>query len=70
MNHLDFEKYSRHLDGCPRPRGDQSCGCGYSSMRAGLDAHLDECMGYHDNAAIDKARDALLAPTETPEAGK
>lgn len=71
QRHFDFEKYSAHAGFCRRPRGDQSCQCGYSAMRASLDAHLDECTGYQGTAAIDKARAFLAsfpaAPTKTPE---
>jgi len=73
QRHFDFERYSAHAGFCRRPRGDQSCQCGYSSMRAGLEAHLDECTGYQGTAAIDKARAFLAnfpAAPETPEGKK
>lgn len=59
LKYYNFEKFAGHHDSCKRPRGDQACQCGFSTVRWNLEALLDECEGYGGRAAIDKAR-ALL----------
>ena len=54
--YYDIRKYAGHLPTCRKPRGDQACECGWSSVRCNLDVLFDELEGYDNRAAIDMAR--------------
>ncbi len=63
--YYDLNRYMHHDETCSRPRGDQACECGMSSVRFNFETLLDECTGYHGQAPIDRAKEILKRAKET-----